>query len=139
MTFEECKKEYPIGSIIGFFNVSTVPCTALAVKLMLKTNRSWALYNDFFINRNGEYYRVSPYYIACKGYVTQDGESFYAYTTEDGCFHPFSFREQDNNHHKSFFLVPKEDETLRAQLIQEWERQTAEKAIHSYETFMEDF
>lgn len=138
MTFEECKNEYPIGSITGFFNVSTVPCTALAVKLMLKPNRSWALYNDFFINRDGEYYRVSPCYRACEGYVTQDGESFYAYTTEEGCFYSFSFPKEDK-YHKSFFLIPKEGETLRNQLIKEWERQTSEKAIHSYETFMEDF
>ena len=138
MTFEECKNEYPVGSIIGFFHVSEEPCTTLAVKLMLlKSNRLWLLGDDFFINRDGMYYRVSPHYRICEGYTTQDGESFSAYTTEDGYFCSFSYRE--NKHNKCFFLIPNEETNLKFQLIQEWEKQTSEKAIYSYETFMEDF
>lgn len=135
MTFEECKNEYPIGSVVGFFYVSEVPCSSLAVKLMLKPKRSWSLGDDFFINRNGDYYRVSPHYRICEGYTTVDGKIFSAYTTEDGYFCSFSHKKNDINH--SFFI--KTQDNLKFQLIQEWEKQTAEKAIYSYEAFMEDF
>ena len=137
MTFEECKNEYPIGSIVGFFHVSEVPNTSLAVKLVLKSNSLRPLNQDFFINRDGMYYRVSPHYRICEGYTTQDGESFSAYTTEEGYFCSFSYKE--NKYNKCFFLIPNEEIDLKFQLIQEWEKQTSEKAIYSYETFMEDF
>lgn len=108
MTFKECKKEYPLGLIMGTFSSRN---TFLKNYFELKKDLFHYLYPEFFYyydKENKSFYQTDFLFLSVKGYVTTDGMSFYPYGINDNDEMVFL----DNPFYKEWFrLQPNCDDT----------------------------
>lgn len=84
MTFKEAQENYPLGLIIGNFVEYSTP---VEIRTVRNTLQRKIFYTDTFYCYHKDsqtFHQVFFDYRMCEGYITEDGESFRPFGTNEG-------------------------------------------------------